>query len=81
MQVGSWVWDNFDIVNGISFLPAEDKDHSYEAAPYEDITKEKYKELLAKMPTEADWDSIKEQQDDTTGTQEYACSAAGGCEL
>ena len=37
--VGSWVWDNFQILNGISFLPSADDGHIYDQAPYEDITK------------------------------------------
>ena len=78
--VGWWIWDNWDIVNGISFLPSADEGHIYEQAPYEDITKQKYKELFAKMPKSIDWNSIVEETDNTIASQEVACTA-GVCEI
>jgi ribonucleoside-diphosphate reductase alpha chain len=79
MSVGAWVWENFDIVNGISFLPSEDDGHIYDAAPNEDITEERYEELLKDVPI-VKWDDFHESEDTTTSSQEMACSA-GGCEL
>ena len=38
-EVGYWVWDNWEIVNGISFLPSADEGNIYEQAPYQDMTK------------------------------------------
>ena len=78
--VGWWIWDNWNIVNGISFLPSADEGHVYEQAPYEDITKQKYKELSAKMPKSIDWSSIIEESDNTIASQEVACTA-GVCEI
>lgn len=79
MEVQAWVWKNWDILSGVSFLPHSD--HSYKQAPYQDCTKEEYEELLAKMP-EIDWDKLAEyeKEDHTTGAQELACTA-GGCEI
>lgn len=72
-----WVWDNFDVVSGISFLPRSD--HVYQQAPYEEITSEQYEELLLKTPV-LDYRSFRESEDNTTGSQELACSA-GVCEI
>ena len=80
-EVGAWVYNNFDLVSGVSFLPYSD--HSYRQAPYEECTEEKYNEVLAKMPKEIRWEdlSIYELEDSTSGTQVLACSADGGCEI
>jgi len=79
LQVGSWVYDNFDIVSGISFLPHSD--HSYKQAPYQELTEEGYNEWVASMPA-ADWSLLGEfeLEDTTTGMKEYACSS-GACEI
>lgn len=80
LEVGNWLWNNFDTVSGISFLPYSD--HIYAQAPYESITKEQYEELASKMPTTFDWSQLKEfeLEDSTTGTQTLAC-AGGFCEV
>ena len=57
MDVGAWVWRNFDKVSGISFLPHTD--HSYRQAPYQDCTEEEYQELLEKMPDSVDWSELE----------------------
>ena len=80
-SVGAWIWDNFDIVNGISFLPSADESHIYQAAPYEDIDKptfQKWNKEYSKI--KLTWDNLIEHVDDTTGSQEYAC-VAGACEI
>ena len=81
MGVGSWVWDNFDSISGISFLPFSD--HTYRQAPYQDCSKVEYEELLKKIPQQVDWKDLSkyEKQDYTAGSQELACSADGGCEV
>ena len=78
--VGGWVYENFDEVSGISFLPHSD--HSYKQAPYQECTKEEYEELLAKLPTDIDWSKLGEyeKEDNTAGTQTFACSG-DSCEL
>ena len=65
MDVGAWVWRNFDKVSGISFLPHTD--HSYRQAPYQDCTEEEYQELLEKMPDSVDWSELEtyEVEDNT----------------
>lgn len=81
MEVGAWVWKHFDEMSGVSFLPFSD--HVYRQAPYQDCTKEEYEALLDKMPKNVDWSKLSEyeKRDTTTGSQELACSAAGGCEI
>ena len=80
MQVGAWVYDNFDYMSGISFLPFSE--HSYKQAPYQDCTEEEYNDLLSKMPKNVDWLKLAdyEKSDMTIGSQELAC-AAGFCEI
>ena len=80
MEVGSWVYENFDEVSGISFLPFSE--HTYQQAPYQDINKEKYTELFARMPDTVDWSLLPEfeKEDNTSGGRELACSA-GVCEV
>lgn len=80
MTVGAWVYEHFDEMSGVSFLPFSD--HVYKQAPYQDCTKEEYEALAAKMPKIVNWMDLAkyEKQDTTTGTQELAC-VAGGCEI
>jgi ribonucleoside-diphosphate reductase alpha chain len=80
MKVGAWVYENFDIVSGVSFLPKSD--HTYRQAPYQEINEEEYHKWIARMPTAVDWSILAkyESEDNTTGLQEYACSS-GNCEL
>lgn len=79
-KVGAWVYDNFDWISGVSFLPQSD--HIYQQAPFSDCTEEEYEALLAKMPSSLDWSELPkfELQDSTTATQELAC-VAGGCTI
>lgn len=79
VEVGAWVWKHFDEVSGISFLPHSN--HSYVQAPYTDCSKEEYEEMIAKMPTNIDWNSFIEEDDNTEGTQTLACSSGGSCEI
>ena len=80
MDVGAWVYKNFDEVSGISFLPFSD--HTYAQAPYQDITEDKYTELHSKMPVSIDWSKLAnfEKEDTTSGSKELACTA-GVCEI
>ena len=79
-EVAAWIWENWDIVNGISFLPSADEGHIYEQAPYEDITSDQYKEMKKAMPTNIDWKSVVEVMDTTTASQELACTG-DSCEI
>ena len=76
--VGAWVWDHFDEMSGVSFLPYDGG--TYRQAPYETVTKEQYEELLSKMPTNIDWSQLVEREDNVEGVQTLAC-VAGGCEI
>jgi ribonucleoside-triphosphate reductase (thioredoxin) len=78
-SIGAWVWDNFDEISGVSFLPYDGG--LYRQAPYEEINKEQYDEFESKMPKSIDWDSLVENDDNVEGTQTLACSSAMGCEL
>jgi ribonucleoside-diphosphate reductase alpha chain len=80
MRVGAWVYDNFDAVSGIAFLPYEK--HGYAQAPYEPVSKQEYEALLAKMPPDVDWSLLKNYEVDDTSInhKEYACTG-GACEL
>ena len=81
LDVGAWVFKNFDSIGGVSFLPLSE--HSYRQAPYQEISKEEYEELLSKMPKRIPWESLSlyEIEDGTTGSQELSCSGALGCEI
>lgn len=80
MAVGAWVYDHMDELSGVSFLPYSD--HTYQQAPYQDITELEYNELLEKTPKDIDWNwlSYYEVSDTTTGSQDLAC-VAGYCEV
>jgi ribonucleoside-diphosphate reductase alpha chain len=76
-SVGAWVWDHFDEISGVSFLPYDGG--TYRQAPYEECTEEQYNELKAKVP-KIDWTLFKEQTDNVEGAQMLAC-VAGSCEI
>jgi ribonucleoside-diphosphate reductase alpha chain len=80
LEVGAWVYENFNYMSGVSFLPFSE--HTYKQAPYQDCTKEEYEILLDKMPEIVEWNKLAEyeQTDMTIGAQELAC-AAGFCEI
>ena len=80
MEVGAWVYKNFDEVSGISFLPFSE--HTYQQAPYQDINEEQYNTFLEKMPNYINWSLLKEyeKEDTTIGSKEFACTA-DSCEI
>jgi ribonucleoside-diphosphate reductase alpha chain len=80
MEVGSWVYKNFDKVSGVSFLPHSD--HSYQQAPYEDCTEEIYLEALANMPESVMWDRIEDfELTDTTRSMKTMACTGDVCEM
>ena len=81
MSVGAWVYENFDKMSGVSFLPFAD--HSYRQAPYQDCSEQEYEKLVKELPQDIDWTKLQEyeEKDMTHGSQELACSAEGGCEI
>lgn len=80
LGVGQWIWDHFDSISGIAFLPRVD--HIYPQAPFQPIDEKEYNEWLERMPKNVEWDKFPEyeQYDQTKGTQEFACTA-GGCSI
>lgn len=80
MAVGDWVYNHFDQIGGVSFLPHSD--HIYKQAPYMEVEEQEYLELLSRMPKDVDWELVSrfELEDSTNGTKELACTA-GVCEI
>ena len=81
MDVGAWVYENFDVASGVSFLPHSD--HTYQQAPYQDIEPDEYLEWKQRMEVvHIDWNKLTEfeKEDNTTGSRELACTA-GVCEV
>lgn len=76
MEIGALVYEHFDDIGGVSFLPYSD--HVYQQAPYIEITKEKYEELQSTFPS-INWDNFYEDEDNVTSTKELACTA-NACE-
>ena len=77
LEVGQWLYNKFDKVSGISFLPYSD--HTYQQAPYEPVDKKTYNQLAKDFPKEISWD-IEEASDMTEGSQQLACTG-NNCEL
>ena len=77
-EVGAWVWNNFDEITGVSFLPMDGG--TYRQAPYESMTEFEYHDMVAKMPLGIDWDKFIERTDNVEGAQTLSCTA-GGCEI
>lgn len=81
MEVGAWVYKNFDLLSGVSFLPYDGG--TYRQAPYQEVTEEEYHAFCKEHPMpDIDWTDLRmyEQEDNTTGSQEFAC-LAGACEV
>jgi len=80
LDIAGWLWTNFNDVSGISLLPYSD--HTYQQAPYQEVTKEEYEELKSEMP-DFDWlqaARFEDGIDSTTSSQELAC-VGGACEI
>lgn len=81
LKVGAWVYEKFDKLSGVSFLPYDGG--TYRQAPYQEISEEDYTKWLAEHPSpKINWDDLKhyETEDNTTGSQELACTG-GVCEV
>ncbi len=79
VQVANWLYEHWDILGGLSFLPKDE--HVYTLAPYEPINEGKYKELVKEFP-DIDFSQILiyEKEDETQGAKELAC-VSGVCEI
>jgi len=82
MSVGAWVYDNFDIISGIAFLPKDEGEHSYAQAPYQETDEEGYLQALAAMPEKVDWELMKNFETNLheVNRGEFACTA-DHCEI
>ena len=79
LEVGAFVYRNFDSISGVSFLPYSD--HVYAQAPYQDCSEKEYRKLKKKVPV-IDWNKLSEYESDdyTVASQELSCSG-GACEI
>ena len=79
-EVGAFVYEHFDEMSGVSFLPYNE--HTYQQAPYQEVGKSEYEELLSLMPSAIDWSKLSEYEhmDNTSGSQTLACSG-DSCEI
>lgn len=81
LDVGAWVYSNFDVLSGVSFLPYDGG--TYKQAPYQEVTEEEYKAFIEAHPQPTiDWSLLSnyEMEDHTTASQELACTG-GVCEI
>lgn len=80
LDVGAWVYKNFDVLSGVSFLPMDE--HTYKQAPYQEISEAEYLEWVGRMPSSINWADLSfyETEDNTSGSQELACTG-GVCEI
>ena len=76
-KAGEWMWNNRDSYNGLSVLPYDGG--TYTQAPFEDITKKKFKELVKHLQ-DIDLTLVSEETDETDLSGELAC-AGGSCEI
>lgn len=82
-SVGGWVFDHFDALAGVSFLPHFTGDSSYKQMPYETITEAQYQVMVEAMPKHLDWSRLADYErgiDSVTGTREMAC-VGNTCEI
>ncbi len=79
IKVANFIYENWDIVGGLSFLPRSE--HVYQLAPYEEISKEEYEKRMNEIK-HIDFSKLiyYEQEDNTVGAKEYAC-VSGVCSL
>ena len=78
LEVGAWVYKNFDEISGISFLPHSD--HSYQQAPYQEVDKETFRQALKETPQLIEFEELIEDDDNTEGAQTLACTGIS-CEV
>lgn len=78
LDVGAWVYRHFETIGGLSFLPWSD--HVYQQAPYQTLSEAEYNEDRSRTPSRIDWQNFREDNDNTTASQELACTG-GACEI
>lgn len=78
-DVAKWMWENKDSYNGLSVLPFSGG--SYKQAPFQDISKEEYDELVAKFPDDINFDDIVETEANINHAGDNLACAGGSCEI
>jgi ribonucleoside-triphosphate reductase len=80
LEVGAFVYKNFDKMLGVTFLPHSG--HTYLQAPYESMTDEEYEKAVDQIPAHVDWSllSVYETEDQTESAKELAC-VSGSCAI
>ena len=78
LDVGAWCYEHFDDLSGVALLPYSD--HHYPQTPFEECDKQTYENLVEQTP-EIDWTQFNEDDDNTTSSQELACTSATGCSI
>lgn len=80
VRTGAWVFDHFDELSGVSFLPYDGG--TYRQAPFQACTEVEYLAMLERMPKSVDWSELSdyEVEDTTTSSHEMAC-VGGQCEV
>lgn len=80
LDVGAWVYKNFDELSGVSFLPMDGG--TYRQAPYQEIDEARYLSILKDMPKDIDWSKLSEfeKEDSTTSSRTLACEGTQ-CEI
>jgi hypothetical protein len=82
LKVGAWVYDNFEWMSGVAFLPAEENNMVYKQAPNQKCTKEEYEALLSRMPENIDWSGLTNYEfDDTTNNAKELACMSGQCSI
>jgi ribonucleoside-diphosphate reductase alpha chain len=79
IEVANWLYSNWDIIGGLSFLPRDN--HVYQLAPYEKIDEKTYHELSKRL-AHIDFAKIVtyEGTDETDNKKELAC-VGGVCSI
>jgi len=79
IKVANFIYENWDIVGGLSFLPRSE--HVYQLAPYEEISKEEYEKRVKEIKS-IDFSKLVyyEEEDNTVGAKEFAC-VSGICSI
>ena len=79
LAVGKWVYDNWEIVGGLSFLPYDGG--VYHLAPYEAISQEDYEKRMSTFP-KINWAKlVRYEKSDMTDLHQQVACAGGACEI
>ena len=79
-EVGAFVYKYFDEMSGVSFLPYNE--HTYQQAPYQEVSRSDYKTLFSLMPKAIDWSKLSEyEKEDTTSSSQTLACTGDVCEI